>query len=85
MWSVQRHCWARRRANLSLHSHAASDRNDLVSDEPRRDKETSIFSLYRSIVGALLYMGHDRSDAACAIRLSGCDLCYANEDSLRRF
>ena len=64
---------------------AASDRNDVVSDEPRRDKETSIFSLYRSIVGALLYMEHDRSDAACAIRLSGCDLWYANEDSLRRF
>ena len=42
-------------------------------------------SLYGSIVGALLYMEHDRSDAACAIRLSGCDLCYANEDSLRRF
>ena len=62
---------------------AASDGNELVGGEPRRDEETS--SLYRIIVGALLYMGHDRSDAACAIRLLACDLCAANEDSLRRF
>ena len=40
---------------------AASDRNDLVSGEPRRDKEAS--SLYHGVVGALLYMGHDTSDA----------------------
>ena len=57
---------------------AASDGNDLVGGEPGRDKETS--SLYRSIVGARLYMGHDKCDATCAIRLFACDLCAANED-----
>ena len=62
---------------------AASDGNDSVGGEPRRDKETS--SLYRSIVGALLYMGHDRSDAEYAIRILACDLCAATEDSLRHF
>ena len=67
---------------LSLYPFAASDGNDLVSCEPRRDKEAS--SLHRSIIGALLYMGHDRSDAAHAFRLLACDLCHANEDSLRR-
>ena len=30
-------------------------------------------------------MGHDSSAAAYAIRLLACDLCDANEDSLRRF
>ena len=63
---------------------AGSDRNVFVSGEPRRDKETS--SLHRVVAGALLYIGHDRSDATYAIRLLACDLCDANEDkdSLRR-
>ena len=39
MWSVLRRCWRWKRANLSLHLLAASDRNVLESGEPRRDKE----------------------------------------------
>ena len=59
---------------------AASDRNHFVSDEQRRDK-VDIFSPIVVLL-VLLYMGHDRRDAACAIRLLACDLCDANEDSL---
>ena len=61
MWSVLRRCWALEQSKPVSTPLAASDRNELVSGEPRRDKETS--SLCYGVVGALLYMGHDTSDA----------------------
>ena len=81
MLSVQRFCWAWKTENLSTPL-AANDRNDVESDAPKLDRETSFID--RSIVGALLYTGHDRGDAAYAIRLLVCDMCHENEHRFRR-
>ena len=60
---------------------AANDKNDAERDVAQWDRQTC-FSLYRSIVGALLYMGHDRGDVAYTFRLMACAM--QTEDSLRR-
>ena len=44
--------------------------------------ETKRHLLSVVVLLVLLYMGHDRSEATCAICLLACDLCDANEDSL---
>ena len=41
-------------------------------------------SIFRRVVGALLYLSHDRGDAAYAVRLLAKDLCAPSLDSWRR-
>jgi hypothetical protein len=64
---------------------AAGDRGDLEFDEAESPKlDGGQHSIYRSVVGALLYLSHDRGDASYAVRLLAKDLCSPNMDSWRR-
>ena len=64
---------------------AAGDRGDLEFDEAESPKlNGEQHSICRSVVGALLYLSHDRGDASYAVRLLEKDLCTPNMDSWRR-
>ena len=81
MWSVLRRCWARKRANLSLHSlqRATVMFWKVVNRDGTRRHLLSVMVLL------VLCCTWETIEATLAIRLLACDLCDANEDSLRRF
>ena len=61
---------------------ATGDRADSELESPKLDSEQH--SIYRRVVGALLYLTHDRGDAAYAVRLLAKDLRTPTADSWRR-
>ena len=81
MWSVLRRCWVGEEQTF-LYTPCSQRPKCFGSGEPRRDKETSSLCYGSSLV---LCCTWETIEATLAIRLLACDLCDANEDSLRRF